>query len=87
MKSSVSRVIPMLGWGYLLLGAVAAATGRAPQHRGLRAVWWVDAFLSVVVHAVQIPAAVRAAEAEGGSRLETIVMTQVFGMTWNGGKR
>ncbi|MFI9503019.1 hypothetical protein [Nocardia sp. NPDC052566] len=82
MKTTVLRAIPVLGWLYLAGGLVAAATDQAPDNRFLRAVWWIDAFLSVVVHAAQIPAALRAAAGSGRTPLETALLTQVFGMTW-----
>lgn len=82
MKTIVLRAVPVLGWLYLACGALAAATGRIPHSRILRTVWWIDAFLSVVVHAAQIPAALRAAEGSGRGRLETAVLTQIFGLTW-----
>ncbi|MGK8512694.1 hypothetical protein ACRS5S_33370 [Nocardia asiatica] len=82
MKTTALRAIPVLGWLYLACGVLAAATGRIPDNRILRTVWWTDAFLSVVVHAAQIPAALRAAEGSGRGRLETAVLTQIFGLTW-----
>ncbi|WP_159837476.1 hypothetical protein [Nocardia sp. CY41] len=82
MKTTVLRAVPVLGWLYLACGALAAATGRIPESQILRTVWWIDAFLSVVVHAAQIPAALRAAEGAGRGRLETAVLTQIFGLTW-----
>jgi hypothetical protein len=82
MKTLALRSIPVLGWLYLGAGAVSSATECAPRSRLLRAVWWIDLFLSVVVHAAQIPAALRAAEGSGRSALETAVLTQIFGSTW-----
>lgn len=82
MKATVLRAIPVLGWLYLAGGVVAAATDRVPESPVLHSIWWIDAFLSSVVHAAQIPAALRAAEGSGRSRIETVVLTQIFGMTW-----
>ncbi|MFI6868353.1 hypothetical protein [Nocardia sp. NPDC050406] len=82
MKVLALRAIPVLGWLYVAAGLFAALTGRAPANRLLRAVWWIDVFLSVVVHAAQIPAALRAAEGSGKSPVETAVLTQIFGLTW-----
>ncbi|MFC5802507.1 fatty acid CoA ligase family protein, partial [Streptomyces formicae] len=48
------RAVPLLGWAYL------AAWPLLPwHHAALTALWWADAFLSVVVHAAQIPYALR----------------------------
>ncbi|MEU7144379.1 hypothetical protein ABZ942_33385 [Nocardia sp. NPDC046473] len=81
-KTTALRAIPVLGWLYLAGGAAAVATDRVPDSRVLRAAWWIDAFLSVVVHAAQIRPALRAAEGSGRSPVETAVLTQIFGMTW-----
>ncbi|MET9024705.1 hypothetical protein ABZW96_03700 [Nocardia sp. NPDC004168] len=82
MKTTALRAVPVLGWLYLAGGALAATTGHAPDSRILRTVWWIDAFLSVVVHAAQIPVALRAAEGSGSGRLRTAILTQIFGLTW-----
>lgn len=76
------RAIPIIGWLYLAAGVVAAARGQAPRNRLLRAAWWIDAFLSVLVHAAQIPVALRAADGSGRSPLRTALLTQIFGLTW-----
>lgn len=82
MKTTALRAIPVLGWLYLVGGIVAVATDQVPESRVLRAAWWIDAFLSVVVHAAQIRPALRAAAGSGRSPIETAVLTQIFGMTW-----
>ncbi|WP_067816579.1 hypothetical protein [Nocardia inohanensis] len=82
MKTTALRAVPVLGWLYVIAGLVAVLANRAPANRFLRAVWWIDAFLSIVVHAAQIPAALRAAEGSDRSAVETAVMTQIFGLTW-----
>ncbi|WP_280269774.1 hypothetical protein [Nocardia wallacei] len=82
MRTTALRAVPVLGWLYLAAGLIAVAADRAPRNRALRVVWWTDAFLSIVVHAAQIPAALRAARGSGRSPLETAVLTQIFGLTW-----
>ena len=82
MRTVVLRAVPVLGWLYLFAGLVAVLADRAPANRFLRTVWWIDAFLSIVVHAAQIPAALRAAEGGDRSAVETAVLTQIFGLTW-----
>ncbi|MET8778122.1 hypothetical protein ABZV58_24240 [Nocardia sp. NPDC004654] len=84
MKTTALRAIPILGWLYLVAGLIAARTGQAPGNRWLRAAWWIDAFLSVVVHAAQIPVALRATRGTGHSPWKTAVLTQIFGLTWYG---
>lgn len=82
MKVVALRAIPVLGWLYLAIGLLTVLAGKAPANRLLRTVFWIDAFLSVVVHAAQIPAALRATEGSGKSPVETAVLTQIFGLTW-----
>ncbi|MBF6175268.1 hypothetical protein [Nocardia blacklockiae] len=82
MKIFVLRAIPVLGWLYLVVGLAAALTGRAPASRALRTLWWADMFLSTVGHAAQIPVALAADELASRPRLETVAMTQIFGLTW-----
>ncbi|MEV6767465.1 hypothetical protein AB0N05_02420 [Nocardia sp. NPDC051030] len=82
MKVTVLRAVPILGWLYVAAGILAALTNNVPANRLLRAVFWIDVFLSVVVHAAQIPAALRTAKDSGRSPVETAVLTQIFGLTW-----
>ncbi|GAB0103856.1 hypothetical protein JMUB6875_28300 [Nocardia sp. JMUB6875] len=82
MKVTVLRAIPVLGWLYLALGLLLAAGDRAPANRLLRAMFWIDAFLSIVVHAAQIPAALKATADTEHSAVKTAAMTQIFGITW-----
>ena len=73
------RTVPLLGWAYL------AAWPLLPlDHVALTALWWLDAFLSVVVHAVQIPSALRAEQelATGRKPWATAALTMLFGATW-----
>lgn len=76
------RAIPIIGWLYLAVGAVAPTYGRTARNRLLRAAWWIDGFLSVVVHAAQVPVALRAVEGSGLPRPRTALLTQIFGLTW-----
>ncbi|MBF6331775.1 hypothetical protein IU452_25040 [Nocardia transvalensis] len=76
------RSVPLLGWAYVLAGLVVALLGRAPAGGLLRASWWVVAVLSTVGHAAQIPSALAADRLAGRPRLETVAMTQLFGVTW-----
>ncbi|MBL1079519.1 hypothetical protein JK358_34455 [Nocardia sp. 2] len=82
MKVLALRAVPVFGWLYIAVGVIAILTDRAPANRLLRAAFWIDVFLSVVVHAAQIPAALRASKGSDRSAVETAVMTQIFGLTW-----
>ncbi|MEU3985785.1 fatty acid CoA ligase family protein [Streptomyces sp. NPDC026672] len=71
------RAIPLLGWVY-----VAAGPALPTDQPVLRALWWVDVFLSVVVHAAQIPKALPRGRAAGYSGAATAGLTMLYGATW-----
>lgn len=73
------RAVPLLGWAYLAAWPVLPW-----DHVALTCLWWTDAFLSIVVHAVQIPAALRAEQerATGRRPWATAALTMLFGATW-----
>ncbi|MFF7230197.1 fatty acid CoA ligase family protein [Streptomyces sioyaensis] len=76
-RQTALRAIPLVGWAYLLLGAVR------PFHSPvLTALWWIDVFLSVVVHAAQLPAALPRGRAAGRSTAATVGLTMLYGATW-----
>ncbi|RVW03396.1 hypothetical protein [Rhodococcus spongiicola] len=81
MKPALLRAIPIAGWIYLAYGGIRAARGRPIEHPVARAAWWIDAVLSTVGHAVQIPSAIRAAGPHR-SPVATAALTMAFGMTW-----
>lgn len=73
------RAVPLAGWAYL------AAWPLLPfDHPVLTALWWTDAVLSVVVHAAQVPAALRAERERATARrpAATAALTMLFGATW-----
>ncbi|MEU2718408.1 fatty acid CoA ligase family protein [Streptomyces sp. NPDC007205] len=77
LKTWALRAIPLAGWAYLLCGTV-----RPFDALPLTVVWWIDAFLSVVVHAAQIPAALPHGRAAGRSGPTTAGLTMLYGATW-----
>lgn len=82
MRVFALRAIPIMGWLFLAYGAIAAGRGKPLRHRALRTAWWIDAFLSIVVHTVQIPVAIRRRDELEYSRARTAALTLVFGLTW-----
>lgn len=82
MRTVLLRAVPVLGWLFLAYGVIRGMRGEPLRHRSLRTLWWIDAFLSVVVHTAQIPAAIRQGDELGHSRLRTALLTFVFGLTW-----
>ncbi|MFD0278045.1 fatty acid CoA ligase family protein [Kitasatospora sp. NPDC127111] len=73
----LARCVPLAGWAYLLAGLLHPVD--QPFLVGL---WWLDAFLSVVVHTAQIPAALPRGRAAGHGRAATAALTLLYGATW-----
>jgi acyl-CoA synthetase (AMP-forming)/AMP-acid ligase II len=71
------RAVPIAGWLYLAYGVLFGF-----EHPVLWALFWIDAFLSVIVHAAQIPLAWRRARVAGYSLAATAARTMLFGATW-----
>lgn len=71
------RAVPLAGWAYLAAGVVHPVDRTA-----LKALWWTDAFLSVVVHAAQIPPALPKGRAAGYGPWATGALTMLYGATW-----
>lgn len=76
-RARALRAIPLAGWAYLLYGTV-----RPFDAVPLVALWWIDAFLSIVVHAAQIPKALPRGRAVGRSTAMTVWLTMIYGATW-----
>ncbi|GGN33068.1 acyl-CoA synthetase (AMP-forming)/AMP-acid ligase II [Actinoplanes campanulatus] len=71
------RLLPLAGWAFLGYGLL----GPMP-HPALWALWWIDAFLSIVVHLMQLPVVLPRARRAGITRARAAAMTVVFGATW-----
>ncbi|MEU2429569.1 fatty acid CoA ligase family protein [Streptomyces sp. NPDC007861] len=73
------RAVPLLGWAYLAVWPLLPW-----DHGALTALWWADAVLSVVVHAAQIPFALRTERelATGRTHLRTAALTMLLGAAW-----
>ncbi|MEV4612996.1 fatty acid CoA ligase family protein [Kitasatospora sp. NPDC049258] len=76
-RAGALRAVPLAGWAYLAAGLLHPVDQPA-----LVALWWVDAFLSIVVHAVQIPAALPRGRAAGRGAAATAALTLLYGATW-----
>ncbi|MFE9934454.1 fatty acid CoA ligase family protein [Streptomyces sp. NPDC005533] len=81
-RAGAPKLIPLAGWAYLLGGAVLAATAGAPDVPVLRWLWWIDAFLSIGMHAAQIPLALPRARTAGRGRVAAVALTMLYGATW-----
>ncbi|WP_371502136.1 fatty acid CoA ligase family protein [Kitasatospora sp. NBC_00374] len=71
------RAVPLAGWAYLAAGLLHPV-----DQPVLVALWWIDAFLSVVVHAAQIPQALPRGRAAGRGAAATAALTMLYGATW-----
>ncbi|MCX5009665.1 fatty acid CoA ligase family protein [Streptomyces sp. NBC_00555] len=76
------RIVPLAGWAYLVGGAVWAATAGVPDLPALRWLWWADAFLSIGVHAAQVPLALPRGRAAGHGTSSVVGRTMLYGATW-----
>ncbi|MEU8840395.1 fatty acid CoA ligase family protein [Streptomyces roseus] len=81
-RASAARLVPLAGWAYLLGGALWAAVADVPDVPFLRLLWWADAFLSIPVHAAQIPLALPRGRAAGHGGAATAARTMLYGATW-----
>lgn len=77
-----ARIVPLAGWAYLVGGAVWAAAGGVPDLPVLRWLWWADAFLSIGVHAAQIPLALPRGREAGHGTASVVRNTMLYGATW-----
>jgi acyl-CoA synthetase (AMP-forming)/AMP-acid ligase II len=69
--------VPLAGWAFLGYGLVAGL-----HHPVLWALFWLDAFLSVVVHGLQVPTGVRRGRMAGYHPARSALATFVLGATW-----
>ncbi|MEV7584710.1 AMP-binding protein [Streptomyces erythrochromogenes] len=77
-----ARIVPLAGWAYLAGGAAWAAAGGVPDVPVLRWLWWADAFLSIGVHAAQIPLALPRGREAGHGTASVVRNTMLYGATW-----
>jgi uncharacterized protein YhhL (DUF1145 family) len=71
------RLVPILGWLFILLGIVFPFSQRL-----LQALWWIDVALSVGLHGLQLFAALPAGKKAGYSTAKSVIYTFLFGATW-----
>jgi olefin beta-lactone synthetase len=82
-RAFAPRAVPVAGWAYLLYGLLARCGLSVPFHHPLLWVlFWIDAFLSVVVHGLQIPTGVRRGRMAGYPAHKSALLTFAFGATW-----
>lgn len=77
-----ARIVPIAGWAYLVGGAAWAAAAGVPDVPVLRWLWWADAFLSIGVHAAQIPLALPRGREAGHGTGSVVRNTMLYGATW-----
>ncbi len=71
------KIIPILGWIYIVAGLFI----KLPAGFWMT-LWWIDLFLSTVVHIAQIPEGIRVGAIHGYTASESAVRTFILGATW-----
>ncbi|MDX1694020.1 MAG: hypothetical protein R3208_09655 [Ketobacteraceae bacterium] len=74
---NAAMIVPILGWIYIFVGLIWPF-----ENAVLLWIWWIDIFLSVVVHGIQVFVALPAGTHHGFSRIQTAIYTFIFGATW-----
>ncbi|RYZ55084.1 MAG: hypothetical protein EOP07_14860 [Proteobacteria bacterium] len=72
-----AKIIPILGWLYIAAGLIFDFPPGIWTW-----IWWIDLFLSVVVHIAQIPEGIRVGSLHGYNGKESAWRTFIFGATW-----
>ncbi|MBC7530440.1 MAG: AMP-binding protein [Oligoflexus sp.] len=75
--ASLAKLVPIGGWAYIVLGLIIDL----PPGFWI-AIWWIDLFLSTVVHIAQIPEGIAVGAIHGYTARESAVRTLIFGATW-----
>jgi hypothetical protein len=70
-------LIPIFGWLFIAYGLVFPI-----ENEIILIMWWIDIFLSCVVHPVQLIVAMPLGKKVGYSTATTVWMTLIFGATW-----
>lgn len=71
------NLIPIFGWIFIFYGMAFPI-----ENAYVAAAWYIDIFLSVGVHAMQLFIACPLGKKAGYSTEKTVVYTMVFGATW-----
>jgi hypothetical protein len=70
-------LIPIFGWLFIAYGLIFPI-----ENQIILIMWWIDIFLSCVVHPVQLIVAMPLGKKAGFSASKTVWMTLIFGATW-----
>ncbi len=70
-------IIPIGGWIYILWGIIFPF-----QIKILQILWYIDIFLSCIVHPLQLITAIPAGKKAGIGTIKNAVLTVIFGATW-----
>lgn len=77
LRSQLPMLIPIFGWLFIAYGLIFPI-----ENIIIKWMWYIDIFLSVVVHPLQLYIALPVGAKAGISVKKTIYMTIVFGATW-----
>lgn len=76
LRRGASHVVPLGGWLFIAIGLFI------PLSPTLHMLWWIDIFLSVVVHSLQLVVAWPLAKRAGYSPKQAVLYTLLLGGTW-----
>jgi acyl-CoA synthetase (AMP-forming)/AMP-acid ligase II len=76
-SGAYAKIIPILGWLYIAAGLIIDFPPGIWTW-----IWWIDLFLSVVVHLAQIPEGVSVGSLHGYTAKQSAWRTFIFGATW-----
>jgi len=76
-ENNLFNLIPIFGWLFIFYGMIYPI-----ENFYIAAAWYIDIFLSVGVHAIQLFVACPLGRKAGYSTQKTVLYTMVFGATW-----
>lgn len=76
-KDKLLMLIPIFGWLFIFYGLIYPI-----DNLYVKLAWYIDIFLSVGVHALQLFASWPLGKKAGYTPNETFLMTMIFGATW-----
>lgn len=76
-NDKILMLIPIFGWLFIAYGLVIPI-----DNIYIKWMWYIDIFLSVPVHLLQLFVAIPVGTKSGYTRLQSIALTISFGATW-----
>lgn len=76
-RDKLLMLIPIFGWLFIAYGLIFPI-----ENIYIKWMWYIDIFLSVPVHLLQLIIAVPVGIKSGYSKLQSVCLTITFGATW-----